>query len=116
MMLVLHDQVRGVGTDESGPLGHVSTHMHAQVHAYRGSRRGRADRHDSRSTQRQQLLHVNRCGNSVPAGGQELHACAVGLPRQSGRRRRGACIPFVGCAHASREVCCLRCFPATCKA
>jgi hypothetical protein len=44
--------------------------------------------------------------SNVPVGGQELHACAVGPPRQSGRRRHGADVPSGGRIHPGKCVAC----------
>jgi hypothetical protein len=44
--------------------------------------------------------------SSVLVGGQELLACAVGPPKQSGRRRHGADVPSSGRIHPGKCVAC----------
>jgi hypothetical protein len=54
----------------------------------------------------QQQQHADRCGSSVPAGRSCM--CALwGPPRQSVRRRRGVCVPFVGHMHPRKCVACV---------
>jgi len=104
MLQVLHDQARGVGADGGGPLGHAGTHMHAQAHVYRGSRRGQAGRlavttSVARGQVRQQraggrarvaCMCCGACPGKVGGGG----AVHVSLPLAACIQRSASSSPF----------------------
>jgi hypothetical protein len=83
--------------------GSGGPHMHVQAHAYRTSRQGRAGRRGDNSTR---THGDNNDNNSVPVGGQELHACAVGRVQVKREARHGARVPSVGCMHLGKCVAC----------
>jgi hypothetical protein len=113
MLQVLHDRAREVDVDEGGPLGRsvplmragseagavVPTCMHRRMCTAAAGGAGLAVAARGRA-----LFDDN--SNSVPVGGQELHACAVGPRRQSGRRRHGADVPSGGRIHPGKCVAC----------
>jgi hypothetical protein len=112
MLQVMHDQAWEVSADGGGPLRHSGPgrrggpHMHAQAHGYlRTAAAGRAGPASMAATVCGDNSSSAQTGAAAACRwrGRCMHAL-WGPPRQSGRRRRGARVPFVGRMHLGKCV------------
>ena len=104
MLQVLHDQAPEVAADGGGPLVRAGSEVGATApHACVGAC---VPQQQARQQQRAATTWTGATAACRRAGKSCMHAL-WDLPRQSGRRRRGARVPSVGRMHPGKCVACV---------